>query len=80
KPVLKLNFIEEATSVGAAIAGGVGVGIFSSINDSEKLVHITEETKPQTENIEVYERNYRVFKDSIERLNDIFVMLSDQKN
>ncbi|UCB44512.1 MAG: xylulokinase [Spirochaetota bacterium] len=80
KPVLKLNFIEEATSVGAAIAGGVGVGIFSSINDSEKLVHVTEETKPQTENIEVYKRNHRIFKDSIERLNDIFVMLSDQKN
>ena len=32
-PTARLNFIEEATSVGAAIAGGVGVGLCSSIRD-----------------------------------------------
>ena len=76
KPVLKLNFIEEATSVGAAIAGGVGVGVFSSINDSDKLVHITEEARPQTEGVNVYRKSYAVFKESVGRLHDIFDMLS----
>ena len=43
----------SATSVGAAIAGGIGIGIFSSIEDADRLVHVTEEVKPIKEDIPV---------------------------
>ncbi|MBN2323051.1 MAG: xylulokinase [Spirochaetes bacterium] len=72
KPILRLNFIEEATSMGAAIAGGIGVGIFSSIEDAEKLVHVTEEAKPKEEDIPVYKKQYALFTQSIGLLGDIF--------
>jgi xylulokinase len=72
KPILRLNFIEEATSVGAAVAGGIGVGIFSSIEDAERLVHVTEEVKPIKEDIPVYKKQYALFMQSIDLLGDIF--------
>ncbi len=79
KTILKLNFIEEATSAGAAIAGGVGVRIFSSIHDADKLVKIEEEIPSNKNNFQVYRKYYRIFKDSYKRLIDIFSMLSCKK-
>jgi len=76
KPVLKLNFIEEATSVGAAIAGGVGVGIFSSIADADRLVHVTEEVSPDEGNFSVYRKQYGLFKQSVNLLGDVFTGLA----
>lgn len=76
KPILRLNFIEEATSVGAAIAGGIGIGIFSSIEDADRLVKVTEEVPPVQEDIPVYKKQYRLFAQSIELLGDIFTGLA----
>ena len=70
--VAKLNLIEEATSCGAAIAGGVGVGIFNSIEDAAKIVKITDIVKPDSKNRELYEKYYELFKESYNRLKDIF--------
>jgi xylulokinase len=75
-PVARLNFIEEATSVGAAIAGGVGVGLFSSIREADRLVHETEVTPCNPGNFAVYRRNYSAFRSSYERLRDLFPLLS----
>ncbi|MFW6139571.1 MAG: xylulokinase, partial [Spirochaetota bacterium] len=76
KPILRLNFIEEATSVGAAIAGGVGVGIFSSIEEAARIVKVEEKTHPRTENYEVYRKYYKIFQGCYSQLADIFDELS----
>jgi xylulokinase len=75
RPVTRLNFIEEATSVGAAIAGGVGVGIFSSINDANKIVKQVESNRAVEQNFPVYRKQYEIFKRSYERLVEVFPLL-----
>jgi xylulokinase len=77
KPIVKLNFIEEATAVGAAIAGGVGVGIFSSLLDADKLVKAVQRTPVDRENSSVYRKHYDIFKRSYQQLVDIFSSLSE---
>jgi xylulokinase len=74
-PTARLNFIEEATSVGAAIAGGVGVGLFSSIREADRLVRETEETPCNPESFPVYRKNYALFRTCYERLRDLFPQL-----
>lgn len=78
KPISRLNFIEEATSVGAAIAGGVGAGFFSSIHDAKGFVKIEEEINPDERNYPVYRRYYTIFKKSYEQLMDVFDMLLEK--
>jgi len=75
-PVARLNYIEEATSVGAAIAGGVGVGLFSSIYDAEKFVHIVDTIDPDKENSAVYKKYFPVFKEAYHSLTGIFEKLT----
>ncbi len=77
KPVVKLNFIDEATSIGAAIAGGVGVGIFSSIRDADKIVRCVDRTAAQSEHFPVYRKRYDVFKKSYQQLRDVFSLLAE---
>ncbi len=76
KPVARLNFIDEATSIGAAIAGGVGVKIFSSIQDATKFITLEEEIRPSRNNYPIYRRYYSIFKESYERLVPIFDSLA----
>jgi xylulokinase len=75
-PTARLNFIEEATSVGAAIAGGVGVGLFSSIREADRLVKETEVTPCDPKNFPIYRRNFTVFRACYEQLRDLFPLLS----
>ncbi len=76
KRIARLNFNEEATSIGAAIAGGVGVGMFSSIIEAHKFVRIEEEAVPNAKNVSVYREYYEIFKKSYEQLVKVFSVLS----
>jgi xylulokinase len=71
KEVLKPQILEEATSLGAAIAGGVGVGIFPDLYIAEKLNPITDVQEPDPENVAQYERLYPVFKEAYQALIEI---------
>jgi xylulokinase len=75
-PSLRLNFIEEATSVGAAIAGGVGVGLFSSIHDIQRFVKVEEKTPPDGRNIPIYRKQFALFRESYRQLCGVFEKLS----
>ena len=75
-PVARLNFIEEATSVGAAIAGGVGAGLFPSIQEADRLVRETELTPCDPANFPAYRGNYALFRSCYERLRDLFPQLA----
>jgi len=77
--VLKLNVIEEATSLGAAVAGGVGVGIFSSLEDAKGIVKIDEEVTPNCDNFDIYRYNFKIFEKSYRKLIDIFDMIAKAK-
>lgn len=46
-PILLPELITEATSLGAAIAGGVGVGIFDSFAAADRFIHATAAAQPE---------------------------------
>jgi xylulokinase len=78
RPVSTLNFMEEAASVGAAIAGGAGVGIFGSIEDASRIVRTTGTTAPRGGAAEGYRRARAVFVKAYEQLVPVFDMIAAQ--
>ncbi|NOY75731.1 MAG: xylulose kinase [Kiritimatiellaeota bacterium] len=53
----------DSTVLGAAILGGVGAGIFSSIDEGVKnMVHVAGELEPDMANHHIYEEMYRAYR------------------
>lgn len=72
RPIPRPLLMEEATSLGAAITGGVGVGIFKSFVAAEKVVKIVETQEPNHTLREEYGRLYEVFKQCYEALIPVY--------
>jgi xylulokinase len=60
-PILRPSLLDEATSLGAAIAGGVAVGFFPDYSVAEQLTPIVDIAYPCSENREKYENMYGLF-------------------
>jgi xylulokinase len=56
RPIERLALLEEATSLGAAIAGGVGTGIFRDFGVAATIVQIAETFRPRSEVRDVYDQ------------------------
>ncbi|MTI58615.1 MAG: xylulokinase [Firmicutes bacterium] len=76
KEVLRPEILQEATSLGAAIIGGVGVGIFDSIAVAEKLNPIIDIQKPCSKNTRKYQKLYPIFKEAYQDLIRVYDSLS----
>ena len=76
KPLLIPRYLEEATSMGAAICGGVGVGVFDSFAVAGELNKPVRVIQPDMEASAVYERYYKIFQDAYVRLKPIYEELS----
>lgn len=74
-PVRTPRNIEECSSMGAAVIGGVGAGVFGGFDEARCFFEITEVTAPRRENVAVYEDRYGVFVDSYYALRDLFPRL-----
>jgi len=77
KPISLLNVVDEATSVGAAMAGGVGIGLFSSFRDAAAAIKKTKEIEPEKKNTATYDRYYPIFRKTYERLKDVYDMMGE---
>ena len=44
--IVRPNYLEEATSMGAAIIGGVGCGVFKSFDVADRFIEVVDRTKP----------------------------------
>lgn len=55
-------YLEEATSMGAAINGGVGFGVFKIFDIVERFIDIELIVEPNPENREIYDRIKAVFE------------------
>jgi xylulokinase len=77
-PVLRLTLLEEATSMGAAVAGGVGVGIWKDFSQVDAMVGVEREARPNEELRSLYEELYEMFNLSYSSLDEaaIFAGLS----
>jgi xylulokinase len=74
--ILKPNYLEEATSMGAAVIGGVGVGEFKSFDAINKFIKIESEYDPDPSKREIYNKTYQVFLHSYEALTGIYEELA----
>jgi len=74
-PVLLPQYLEEGTSLGAAIAGGIGVGLFPDFEVAESLVQIQEELEPGPERA-IYDDLYGLFEESYAALAPIYHRLA----
>ena len=70
--IVKLNYLEEATSMGAAIIGGVGCGVFDSFEVIDRFIKPTDRTQPDPANAGVYREAKALLNESYECLAPLF--------
>ncbi len=72
----KPNYLEEATSMGAAVIGGVAVGLFENFGVIDRFIRIEDVVEPIPENQAVYRRIMPVFDKCYRDLVEVFAELS----
>lgn len=72
----KLNYLEEATSMGAAVAAGVGTGVLKDFSEINKFVKIEEEIEPNMDRHKEYKEIKRIFENSYNALIDVYEQLA----
>ena len=71
-PVTSRNLVDEATAVGAAIVGGVGVGIFDDFAVAGRFSSQLTSQTPEPARHERYGREYALFMEAYTRLEPWF--------
>jgi xylulokinase len=74
-PVLVPERLEEATSMGAAIIGGVGAGCFDSFDSAGRFVRIGHRLDPDPERVRLYRAMRPVFDGCYSALEPIFEII-----
>lgn len=75
-PVQRLAILEEATSLGAAVAGGVGIGLYKDFSMVEHMNPINNNIMPDPEAHKKYNSLLPVFNTAYEALIPIYEQLS----
>jgi xylulokinase len=76
-PVQRLAILEEATSMGAAVAGGVGVGLYKDFAISEQMNQIVAVVEPDPAAQAVYARLTPIFEAAYQQLVPVYDMLAE---
>ena len=76
-PVQRLTILEEATSMGAAVAGGVGVGLYKDFSISEQMNQIAEVVQPDPAAQQVYAKIVPIFEACYQQLLPIYDMIAE---
>lgn len=74
-PVNRRNIVEEANALGAAVVGGVGVGIFPDFSIAQRMSDTTPGNQVHAERSADYQREYATFMDAYQRLEPWFETL-----
>lgn len=77
RPTLRPRLLDEATSLGAAIAGGVGIGLFRDFSIVKQCTEIVDRHTPNPEAQAVYNRLYPIFLQTYQDLVPIFDQLHE---
>jgi len=79
KEISMTQSIEQA-AMGAAILAGVGVGIYKDVEDGcRKVVKLKEEkTKPIPENVDIYNKQFEIYKSLYQDLEEDFKRLKEK--
>jgi len=72
----KLNVLEEATSMGAAVIGGVACGAFKDFDVIGQFIHVDDVVVPNPAHQAVYRRMMPIFEKCYQSLVDVYEDLS----
>jgi xylulokinase len=76
KPLAVPQYLEEATSMGAAICGGVGIGVYPDFLVAEKFNKAVKTVEPDKENAATYRRMFELFCETYRRLKPVYKSLA----
>jgi xylulokinase len=76
-PVQRLAILEEATSMGAALAGGVGVGLYPDFSMAKTMNPVAEVIMPDPAAQATYNKLYPIFEATYQALTPIYEMLAE---
>lgn len=75
-PILRPALLSEATSLDAAIAGGVGVGLFPDFRVAHEIVQVEKAERPNPAHNQRYSALYSLFQQTYAALEPIFEQLA----
>ena len=75
-PIERLESGEFATSLGAAVCAGVGVGVFDDFSIAAKLAPIAEIDHPIEDRKPIYDQTYKLFCQAYDSLEPLFADLA----
>jgi xylulokinase len=75
-PVQRLSILEEATSMGAALTGGVGVGLYPDFSMSETMNQVAETIQPVAAARETYDQIYPIFEAAYQALVPVYDLMA----
>jgi xylulokinase len=61
RPLLVLEHLEHATSIGAALCGGIGIGAFSDFSSAARMNGVRAKIAPKLKSGTLYDRRYLTF-------------------
>lgn len=76
-PIERLAVLDEATSVGAALTGGIGVGLYPDFSMSESMNPVAEVIRPNPDAQAVYAKALPIFEAAYRALVPIYAMLAE---
>lgn len=74
-PIQRMSFLEEATSMGAALAGGIGVGLYSDYSLIDQMNPVAEIIDPEPAQHAAYQELFSVFDSTYQALVPIYDQL-----
>jgi len=71
--------LDEATSMGAALTGGVGIGLYNGFSFANKMLKVNEIVKPNKRNYAIYSKLYELFREVYISLEPNFKIMEIRK-
>lgn len=76
-PVQRLAILEEATSMGAALAGGIGVGLYKDFSMSQTMNAVAETFQPNPAAGAAYAKIYPIFEAAYQALLPVYDQIAE---
>ena len=77
-PVERMEYLEEATSIGAAVIAGVGAGILPGFESVKDFNHVREVRNNDPEVTAFYQKRKQLFEDLYQSQIDFYEKLADE--
>jgi xylulokinase len=75
-PLHRLTVLEEATSMGAAVIGGVGIGLYPAFSIAESMNSVAETIQPNPAHRAAYDFAYGIFEAAYTALEPVFTKMT----